>query len=177
MPRLLGNQIAIDDSWHPLSGHKAPEYVPPFWIGPHVGLRLVEAFRTLQNMPINGVPSGFVNSWPEYRYSWTDELAQAGADQEQQQSEAKARNYTKINPSAQAIARMEQAIVWPARYLAGVPQLLRTVGPGVIAKSRNRPLTYAAERLRMPARLFRRWYHEGLDLIAEGLRRNAVGVF
>jgi hypothetical protein len=33
----------------------------------HVSLRLVEAFCTLQTMPINGVPAGFVNGWPEYR--------------------------------------------------------------------------------------------------------------
>ena len=135
MPRLISDQIIIDDSWHPLSGHKAPEYVPPMWIGPHVGLRLVEAFRTLQAMPVNGVPSGFVNSWPDYRLEWTDALAQAGADQEQQAGEAARRNWTRVVPSAEAITRMETAIVWPARYLAGAPQLLRTVGAGIATPS------------------------------------------
>jgi hypothetical protein len=177
MPRLLGDQIIIDDSWHPLSGHKCPEFIPPIWCGPHCGLRLIEAFRTLQAMPINGVPRGFMNSWPEYRHEWVDELAQAGADQEQQQAEARARNYTKIVPGAEAISRMEQCVIWPGRYLADVPQLLRTVGAGVVAKARGRPLAYVSQRLNLPGRLVRRWYHQGLDQIAEGLRQDNVRVF
>jgi hypothetical protein len=36
---------------------------------------------------------------------------------------------------------------------------------------------HAARKLGLPARLARRWNCEGLDLIAAGLRRNAVAVF
>jgi hypothetical protein len=106
---------------------QAPEYVPTYWIGPHVGKRLAEALRTLRHLPINGCPAGFTNSWPEYAIEWTDRLAQLEGDQEQQEQEAKARNWTRIVPSSVEISRMETAIVWPARYLGYVPQLLRTV--------------------------------------------------
>jgi hypothetical protein len=40
-----------------------------------------------------------------------------------------------------------------------------------------RDITHAARKLRLPGRLARRWNCEGLDLIAAGLRRDAVAVF
>ena len=72
---------------------------------------------------------------------------------------------------------MEAAIVWPARYLGHVPQLLRTVQAVALACARDRDIALAARKLALPGRLARRWNYEGLELIAAGLRRDAVPVF
>jgi hypothetical protein len=175
VPRILSQQEIIE--WHPLSGQPAPEYVPQNWDAPHVGRRLAEALRTLRHMPINGCPAGFSNSWPEYGHDWEDHLAQAGADQEQQQQNAAAKNWTKVIPSAEEIMRMEIAISWPARYLGEIPQLLRVVGAVASARARHQPIAVAARKLRLPGRLTRRWNNQGLDLIAAGLRRHEVIIF
>jgi hypothetical protein len=58
-----------------------------------------------------------------------------------------------------------------------VPQLLRTVQVVALARSRDRDIADAARRLPLPGRLARRWNCEGLDLIAAGLRPDAVVVF
>jgi hypothetical protein len=175
--RILSPQEIIDDGWHPLSGVPAPEFIPPFWIGPHVGKRLAEAMHTLRAIPINGVPQAFGNSWPEYRIEWTDQLAQLEGDQAQQEQEAAARNWARVIPSSVQIAHMETAISWPAKYLGEVPQLLRVVGAVAHAKARYREMPWVAQRLKLPHRLVRRWNNEGLDLIAAGLIRDDVEVF
>jgi hypothetical protein len=72
---------------------------------------------------------------------------------------------------------LETAIVWPARYLGHVPQLLRTVQAVALARARDRDIAHAARKLALPGRLVRGWNNEGLDLIAAGLRRDAVAVF
>ena len=58
---------------------------------------------------------------------WADLLAQQEADAEQKQLDQREANRTRLRPSSVEIMRMEQAIVWPARYLREFPQLLRTV--------------------------------------------------
>jgi hypothetical protein len=160
--------------WHPLDHTPAPEYIPPQWDGPHVGKRLAEALRTLR---INGYPRPFGNSWPTYQIEWSDALAQLEADETQQEQEARAKNWTRIIPSAAEIAHMETAIVWPARYLSHVPQLLRTVQAVAVARARDRDIAHAARKLSLPGRLARRWNNEGLDMIAVGLWRDEVAVF
>jgi hypothetical protein len=88
------------------------------------------------------------------------------------------------------IAHMEQAICWPARYLHSLPQLVRTVQAVAAGRSRTVPgnlkdlrgpvgdcdMENAARRLRLPARVVRKWNGDGLDLIARGLRRDHVRV-
>jgi hypothetical protein len=71
------------ETWHPLDGVPAPEYVPPTWDAPHVGRRLVDGLRTLMLMPRVRGPQAFGNAWPEYAHDWADLLAQQEADAEQ----------------------------------------------------------------------------------------------
>jgi hypothetical protein len=162
--------------WHPLDHTPAPEYVPPQWDGPHAGKRLAEALRTLRYMPVNGYPAGFTNSWPAILHEYSDRVAYED-DPVWKAERAAESNWTKPRPSAIEIARMETAIVWPARYLGHVPQLLRVVQAVALARSRERDVAHAAHKLGLPGRLARRWNCEGLDTIAAGLRRDAVAVF
>src|SRR5262249_26311602 len=147
---------------------------PAYWDGPHVGKRLAEALRRLRYIPVNGYPAGFTNSWPTILHECSDRAAYED-DPVWKAERAAESNWTKLRPSSIKIARMETAIVWPARYLGRVPQLLRTVQAVALSRARDRDIAHAARRL--PGRLARRWNTEGLDLIAAGLRRDAVAVF
>jgi hypothetical protein len=117
--------------------------------------------------------SGFTNSWPAILHEYSDRTAYED-DPVWKAERAAESNCTRPRPSSIEIARMETAIVWPARY---VPQLLHTVQAVALARARDRDIAYAARRLALPGRLARRWNCEGLDLIATGLRRDAVAVY
>jgi hypothetical protein len=60
-------EIVPGDSCHPLDHTPAPDYVPAFWDGPHVGKRLIGALRTLRRLPTANGPRVFGNSW----LAWT----------------------------------------------------------------------------------------------------------
>jgi hypothetical protein len=170
-------ELISGDSWHPLSGQPAPIYVPPYWTGPHVGLRLIEGLRTLRLMPKVSGPQQFGNSWPAWSFDWADLLAQQEREQEERQREERAQNRTRVRASSTEIAQMEAAIAWPMSYLAAFPQLLRTVQVCALVRSNHRDLEHAARKLGLPGRLCRRWNREGLDTIARGLRADRFPVF
>jgi hypothetical protein len=92
-----------------------PRRVPERWTFIHVMERLEEAFRILARLPMPTRPRGYVNSMPFYRYDRADLNAQL----ETQEFErlARVRNYVRIPPSPAEIARMEEALRWPAEYL------------------------------------------------------------
>jgi len=170
--------IRRDDplKFNPLEDAVLEDIAPPIWDGPHVGKRLAEALRTLRSMPMNGYPAGFANSWPTILHEYSDRATYEDDPVWKAERAAKS-NWTKPRPSSIEITRMETAIVWPAHYLGHVPQLLRTVQAVALARTRDRDAAHAARRLGLPGRLARRRNCEGLDLIAAGLRRDAVVVF
>jgi hypothetical protein len=174
---LIKRDAVLDDTWHPLDGGPAPEYVPPTWDGPHVGKRLIDGLRTLMLMPMPRGPQQFGNDWPQYAHEWADLLAQQEADQEQKDRDQREQNRIRLRPSSVEIAHMEEAICWPARYLHHFPQLVRTVQTVGVSRSRDRDVEQAARRLRLPGRLVRRWNAKGLDLIARGLLSDRVRLF
>ena len=175
--RLIKRDADLDDTWHPLDGSKAPEYVPPTWDGPHAGKRLVEGLRTLKLMPTTRGPCAFGNSWPAYAWDWADLLAQQESEEEQKVANRSERNWSRLRPSSVEIMRMEQSICWPARYCREFPQLVRAVQAVALARMRDCDSDAAARRLRLPGRVVRRWNHDGLNLIARGLRRDKVRIF
>lgn len=166
------------EEWHPLDGTPAPEYVPEQWDGPHVGLRLVEAFKTLANTPDRGSrldsASGF---WPETWPEFQDLLAQEGQQDVKQETVEKA-NRARVCPSTQEITRMEMALCWPAEHLSGDdPELARIVQRVAFYRSLEMDMGYVARRMRVHAKLLRDRNRTALDLIASGLRRCSVPVF
>ena len=175
--RLINLDGTIDNTWHPLDGVPAPDYIPATWDGPHVSKRLVEALRVLFRLPMPPGPKVFGNAWPAYSWSWEDQLAQEERDQAEKSQDAFAQNRVKLLPSAVEIMHMETAIVWPARYLGEFPQLLVTVGCVALARSRYRDIEFVARRLRLPPHVVRRWNRDGLDLIACGLRKHSEAIF
>jgi hypothetical protein len=87
---------------------------PATWTGPHVGLRLTEAMRTLATLPMGGGSGS--STWPAYCYEWDDLLAQQ-AQGELERTQA-LQNRIRLLPSSREVQRMEAAICWPAEYLA-----------------------------------------------------------
>jgi hypothetical protein len=168
---------ADSNTWHPLDGVPAPEYVPPFWIGSHVGLRLVQAFKTLAKMPMSFGPRFGSGYWPRYRHEWEDLLAQEEAAKEDKQLRAEAFNRVRIPPTAAEVGNMEAAIVWPARYLAVRPLIMRAVHQVAAGRAGGIEMEAIARRMRRSASTVRTMNRAGLDLIADGLRRDGVAVF
>lgn len=166
--------------WHPLDGVPAPEYVPPYWDGPHVGKRLSEAMRVLSDLPTHGkMIGGYGSMWPAYQVQveWSDLLAMTQADPAQQAQDAAGRNRTRATPSSIEIAHMEVAIGWPGTYLIRFPQLLRCVTNVAYMRARGQSIHRAARRLRQPPYVVRRFNRDGLDAIALGLRKDEVVIF
>ncbi|MDB5596235.1 MAG: hypothetical protein JWM36_3196 [Hyphomicrobiales bacterium] len=95
----------------PLRGRDEEVRVPNCWTPEHVGLRLVEAFQTLNALPEK---QGGSSAWPPYPYEQEDIEAQ----REQREKEAATRRgrgdgpRQRIAPSMQSITQMQRAFDW-----------------------------------------------------------------
>ncbi|WP_065755229.1 DUF6362 family protein [Bradyrhizobium paxllaeri] len=177
MTRARLNQVAqlipAAEKWNPLEcSGPAPEYIPPAWDGPHVGLRLVQAFSTLARLPGLIIP-GYGAAWPEYAYEFGD---LTDHDQYDRERDAAVQNRTRLMPDAGAISRMEAAIVWPARYVNDTA-MRRIVQRVAMLRAREVPLHAIARRLKRSAKGVRNENRKGLDTIAAGLRRDDCPIF
>jgi hypothetical protein len=146
---------------------------PSTWIGPHVGLRLTEAMRTLAAMPM-GLASGY-RCWPEYVYEWDDLVAQEA--QGELERTQKLQNRIRLLPSIRDIGRMEVCIVWPVEYLAKRFELLRAVNNVAWAHALERDCGWIANKRGGYADTWRERSAQGCDIIARGLRSCRVPVF
>ena len=173
--------IPVTERWNPLEHVVAAEYVPPVWIGVHVGTRLVQAFKTLasQPMPSVGNPG---SAWPHYRFEWIDinaielewaanPFCESACDARQQWSKRRNR------ASATEISRMYEAISWPARYLNHRPKAARIVNAVARQRARDVETDVIARRLGETPWHLRQVNRSGLDDIAAGLRAGQVPVF
>lgn len=174
--------IPSHDGWHPLSGHQAPEYVPTAWDGPHAGLRLVQAFKTLARLPMPHHIFSNSGYWPSSRMEWVDRVEierdwrlNPGCESLRDALQQWARR--RGLPSAEEISRMELAIAWPARYLARRPRVMRVVQRVAVHRARGIDSDVIAHKLHMHVARLRRINRTGLDEIAAGLRANNVVMF
>ncbi|MDC7784801.1 hypothetical protein PQJ75_00850 [Rhodoplanes sp. TEM] len=167
MARLISGQEIVD-GWHPLDGVPAPEFVPDQWTGPHVGLRLWEAFEVLRRMPMPRGPREFGRAWPAYRVEWADLLAEQEGAQQAAQLREKQR-VAKVLPTAEEVSRMERAISWPARFLATDRRLLLAVQRAALAFSVGRDFEWIAHTWGGSAAVWQQRDWQGCDVIADGL--------
>ena len=176
--RRIPDRLIPRHEWHPLTnGGAPPDYVPPVWDGPHVGKPWSRRCSRCRLLPTSNRPRVFGNAWPAYFHGWEDQLAQQEMAKDLREQLERARNRTRLLPSSIEIAHMETAIGWPGRYLLGCPQFIRVVQVATLGRARYRDMDWAARRLELPGRLVRRWHRGGVDLIAVGLRRDAVRIF
>jgi hypothetical protein len=107
---------------------------------------------------------------------WGDWLAQLG-NIESKETTVAAINRVRILPSAQDVSRMEQALIWPARYLRSLELMLRIVQRVALYRSRDLDSQIIARRLKRSPSSVRHINRAGLDRIASGLRHDDIAVF
>lgn len=101
-----------------------PYQRPPVWTAEHVIHRLILAFESVMRMKIKTGPAGYGSGWPSYVHEWADLLAQEEPVPGETRSEAEQRRIGErlpvvLPPSSLDISLMEEAFVWPLRYLGG----------------------------------------------------------
>jgi len=153
-----------------------PRRVPARWTFVHVMDRLEEAFRTLRRLPIATRPRGYVNSMPFYVYDRADLNAQL--ETYELERLARLRNRVRIPPSPAEIARMEEALRWPALFLAGPEfhHVARAVNLGCLWAAVDTDVEKALRRIKLTPRTFSARKLQGLRIIARELIRRRIPV-
>ena len=108
----------------------APEYIPPRWDGPHTGLRLIQAFKTLSAIPVANGPRFKSTWWPHAPMEWIDIKAKEHEylnDLDQAREAARQWARTRHRASPEEVSRMEAALSWPGHYLNHRPLVMRVV--------------------------------------------------
>jgi hypothetical protein len=130
--------VDFDDAtfFDPLRGRDEELRTPDCWTPEHVGLRLVEAFQTLEALPEK---RGGSSAWPPYPYEQEDIEAQ-NEQREQESANRRGRNdgpRQRIAPSMQAITHMHRAIDWLWLLEHHSPGSARRVVHWATSESRN----------------------------------------
>lgn len=161
---------AADLKWNPLEDGAMAEVVPERWNGPHVAVRLEQAFETLRASPSPPGPREFGGIWPAYLDEWTDLLARVGMAP----TEAPPR---RDRPTVEQITRMEAAVGWGPRYLRRWPRLIVAVQWMAMAHASGRDADWLERKSGVPAKLWRDRNWAGCARIADGLGADRVAVF
>ena len=83
---------------------------PEVWTAAYVGVRLIEAHRVLMKTPSAIYPKGYGAAWPLYKVEASEAANLPGL-----------RTSVRVAPSADAVARMHEAIAWPMQFLSNRP--------------------------------------------------------
>jgi hypothetical protein len=150
--------------------------VPDRWSFYYVLDRMEEGFRTLSRLPLPTRPRGYINSMPIYLYDRGDLNAQLESHELERM--ARMRNRVRIPPSPAEIARMEEALHWPAAYLSGPEfhHLARAVNLGALWSAFDVNIDERVKRLKITRRAFHARKLQGLRIIAGELTRLKVPV-
>lgn len=121
-----------------------PYEIPREWTPDHVMMRMIWAFETLDRLRVRIGPAGYGSGWPQYVHDWADLLAQEEPVPGETESQAENRRKGErrpivLPPSAHDVSMMDEALVWPARYLK--VSELRDISIGFWAFLRSRGKT------------------------------------
>jgi hypothetical protein len=147
---------------------------PKIWDGPHVGLRLTEAMRTLRQLPMGGI-DGYRSAWPPYAYEFEDLLGQA--EQGELERTQQLQNRTRLLPCLVEITRMEVVIQWPAEFLGRWFEIVLAVNVIAMAHALDLDAGWVAAKRGGYADTWRERHDHGCEIIAQGLRKGLVPVF
>jgi hypothetical protein len=150
--------------------------VPDRWVFYYVLERMEEGFRTLSRLPLPTRPRGYINSMPIYLYDRGDLNSQL--ETRELERLARMRNYVRIPPTPVEIARMEEALHWPAAYLGGADfdHLARAVNLSALWWAFGVNVDERVKRLNITRRAFNARKLHGLRIIARELARRRVPV-
>jgi hypothetical protein len=150
--------------------------VPDRWSFVHVMERHEEGFRILARLPIATRPRGYVNSMPLPVHDRADFHAQL--ETYELDRLAQLHNRIRIPPTPAEIGRMEEALSWPAAYLAGPEfhHVARAVNLGGLWAAYDADIDERLRRLKITRRAFNARRLQGLRIITRELIRGRVPV-
>lgn len=150
--------------------------VPERWSFLHVMQRLEEGFRVIARLPIATRPRGYVNSMPLPVYDRADIHAQLEIYELDRL--AQLHNRVRISPTPAEISRMEEAVSWPAEYLAGPEfhHVARAVNLGCLWAAFDADVDERLKRLKITRRAFNARRLQGLRIITGELIRRRVPI-
>jgi len=150
--------------------------VPDQWSVLHVMERLEEGFRTLARLPMATRPRGYINSMPIYLYDRGDLNSQLETHELERM--ANIRNRVRIPPTPAEIARMEEALHWPAAFLSGPEfhHVARAVNLGSLWAAFDANVEAGLKRIKITRRAFNARKVQGLRIIARELVRRRTPV-
>jgi hypothetical protein len=151
------------------------KFAPAAWTPGLVRERLLEARRLIDRMAIPWKPRGHKNTMPAYRHDANDAWANWLEWSQTDSAFARDRNRVAFAASADQVSRLEEAIGWPARYLADAG-LRRLLGAFLDAKARRKGLRRLCRERGWSYSLFERRVGQACGLIAAGLKRDRVPV-
>jgi hypothetical protein len=153
-----------------------PRRVPERWSFIYVMERLEEAFRILARLPTPTRPRGYVNSMPFYTYDRADLNAQLETHELERM--ARRRNCVRIPPSPAEIARMEEALRWPTKFLCGPEfhHIARAVNLSALWAAVDADVARGLRRIKLTPRTFNARKMQGLRIIAQELIRWRVPI-
>ena len=150
---------------------------PATWTAEHVGLRLVEAMRTLDRLPRPRGPRAPGNHWPQHRLEWADRLAQAELPEAERRERAGAQLCEiALRPSGAAIDRMDHALEWLRALRALEPELAITVTLWAHRLARGRSMRRLCRERGWTPQAFYKRRRLALEAIADALRRRGEPV-
>lgn len=138
--------------------------------------RLEEAFRVLARLPITTRPRGYVNSMPYYVCDRGDLNAQL--ETRELERMAQLRNRVRIPPTPAEVARMEEALHWPAAFLSGAEfhHVARAVNLGSLWSALDSDIDAGLKRIKLTRRTFNVRKLQGLRIILRELVRRRVPI-
>ena len=125
-----------DARWHPLDGVPPPAEVPPRWDAGHVAFRLVRAYEVLHAMPAHIGPQRIGSAWPAILREFSDYAEESVRLSRARELTAEAR----MRWPADEIAKADEALGWPLRYLSDQPRRADALTLWALAKARRRSL-------------------------------------
>ena len=160
----------------PLTPLARPRRLPSTWSFLHVMERMEEGFRVLGRLPMATRPRGYINSMPIYRHDRGDLNSQLETYELERM--AKLRNRVRIPPSPAEIDRMEEALRWPAVFLAGneFHHLARAVNLGCLWAAVDADVERGLRRIKVTRRTFNARKLQGLRIIARELVRRRARI-
>ena len=160
----------------PLPPRCRDRQLPDCWSFIHVMGRMEDAFRTLRRLPLPTRPRGYINSMPLYLYDRADLNSQLETCELERL--AKLRNRVRIPPTPADIARMEEALHWPIRFLSGLEyqHVARAVNLAALWAAVDADVDRGLRRIKLTRRTFNARKLQGLRIIAGELARRHVPI-
>ena len=147
------------------------------WTAELVGVRLVEAFRTLDRLPRVERPREPGNHWPRHRVEWADRLAQAELPEAERKAREELRNALCLRPSGSEIDCMDRALEWLRDLRAVDPGLALVTSLWALRTARRRSLRALCREKGWAPATFYKLRARALDRLAATLNSDGVPVF